>query len=103
MFLVLALSLCSLIAAKVLRFPLEQRIRSYDENRAYVQGLAARASGAEPPRKHRFAGIGHTRESLMARQIPRVPMINYGDLAYVGNITIGTPAQVRVAFVNSKF
>ena len=73
--------------------------------RFVADDLGEHAFGREAAglRKHRFAGIGHTRESLMARQIPRVPMINYGDLAYVGNITIGTPAQVRVAFVNSKF
>jgi len=69
------------------------KIRTFEENKAYLQGIADRQSGRAAPRKHRFSGLGKTEASLKAKVVPKVPMINYGDLAYIGEITIGTPAQ----------
>eukprot|EP01128_Nolandella_sp_AFSM9_P006605 TRINITY_DN3437_c0_g1_i1.p1 TRINITY_DN3437_c0_g1~~TRINITY_DN3437_c0_g1_i1.p1 ORF type:complete len:581 (-),score=153.57 TRINITY_DN3437_c0_g1_i1:259-1743(-) len=60
----------------------------------YVANALARQQGRAPPRAHRFGGEQKWEEMQKGIQsVPRVPMINYGDLAYVGNITVGSPAQ----------
>jgi hypothetical protein len=82
----------SLAAAQV-SLSLTRTVRTVAQNKIAFEQAQLRQQGLLPARTHRFAGLGKSKDSLLVPQVPRVPMINYGDLVYVANITIGTPAQ----------
>jgi hypothetical protein len=88
-----ALFLFVSLAAAQVSLSLTRTVRTVAQNKAAFEQAQLRQLGRLPARTHRFAGLGKSKDSLLAPQVPRVPMINYGDLVYVANITVGSPAQ----------
>lgn len=78
----------------LLRFPIESTPRSVNQSTKWLEDFRARQNGEQPPRQHRFGGEQKWKEMKQGIQsVPRVPMINYGDLVWTANITIGSPPQ----------
>jgi hypothetical protein len=90
--------------ASPIRVDMIKKIRTLHEKQKFITDLRERKSGAQPPRQHRLTSVARSDDdlskSLLKKSVPQVPMFSYGDLAYIGNITVGSPAQgpFRVIF-----
>jgi len=97
-FALLLLAICDvlvLVSGEIHRIPLSKTKRTPEQGDEYISNYKLRRTGILPPRKHRYSNL----PNLESKTIPSVPMWNVEEEVWVGNITIGEPAQpFRVVF-----